>query len=33
LDERASSLAALGSFLLYFQELWQWMMTSKTCLG
>ena len=31
--QSASSLAARGSFLLYFRELWQLMMTSKTCLG
>ena len=31
--QSASSLAARGSFLLYFLELWQLMMTSKTCLG
>ena len=31
--QSASSLAARGRFLLYFRELWQLMMTSKTCLG
>ena len=33
LDEGASSLAAQWSFLLYFHELWQLMMTLQTCLG
>jgi hypothetical protein len=31
--QSASSLAARGRFLLYFRELWQLIMTSKTCLG
>ncbi len=31
--QSASSLAPRGRFSLYFRELWQLMMTSKTCLG